>query len=97
MVKALKNSWTVIYIKEIMPVESLMDTVNISGQTDRSSKDTSSKIFVLICLSAGSSFIEWIDHFRNGLREGHGTWKRSVGDSDTYEGQYVNDKKSGYG
>lgn len=34
---------------------------------------------------------------RNGLRDGKGVWKRGVGKSDTYEGEYVNDKKCGYG
>lgn len=33
----------------------------------------------------------------NGLRDGKGSWKRSVGNSDTYEGNYRNDKKWGYG
>jgi hypothetical protein len=37
--------------------------------------------------------------FQNGLRHGHGTWKRFTDDenSDAYEGEYVNDKKCGYG
>lgn len=33
----------------------------------------------------------------NGLRDGKGFWKRGVGNSDTYEGSYRNDKKWGYG
>jgi hypothetical protein len=31
------------------------------------------------------------------LRHGNGVWKRSSGVSDKYEGEYANDKKSGYG
>ena len=33
----------------------------------------------------------------NGLRDGHGFWKRGVGHSDHYDGNYRNDKKWGYG
>jgi hypothetical protein len=31
------------------------------------------------------------------LRNGQGIWKRGTGNSDKYEGEYVNDKKCGYG
>ena len=34
---------------------------------------------------------------RNGLRDGHGLWKRGPVNADSYEGEYVNDKKCGYG
>jgi len=34
---------------------------------------------------------------RNGLRDGKGAWKRGPGNADSYEGEYVNDKKCGYG
>jgi hypothetical protein len=33
--------------------------------------------------------------FKNGLRHGHGIWKRGPGNSDFYEGEYINDKKCG--
>lgn len=33
----------------------------------------------------------------NGLRDGKGLWKRGVGNSDKYEGNYKSDRKSGYG
>lgn len=35
-------------------------------------------------------------NFRNGFRDGSGTWKKG-GNSDKYEGEYVKDKKEGYG
>ena len=34
---------------------------------------------------------------RNGLRDGKGAWKRGPGNADSYEGEYINDKKCGYG
>ena len=36
-------------------------------------------------------------NFKNGLRNGNGIWKRGPGNSDKYEGEYVEDKKEGYG
>ena len=36
-------------------------------------------------------------NFLNGLRDGHGMWKKGSGVSDKYEGEYSMDKKSGYG
>ena len=33
----------------------------------------------------------------DGLREGHGVWKKGSGNSDKYEGEYKDDKKEGYG
>lgn len=36
-------------------------------------------------------------NFNQGKREGHGIWKKSSGNSDKYEGEYLQDKKSGYG
>lgn len=33
-------------------------------------------------------------YFKNGLRHGFGTWKKAD-NSDSYEGEYVNDKKCG--
>lgn len=34
-------------------------------------------------------------NFINGLRDGKGSWKKGVGSSDRYDGEYRNDKKWG--
>ena len=36
-------------------------------------------------------------YFQNGLRHGNGVWKRGPGNTDKYEGEYIDDKKEGYG
>ena len=36
-------------------------------------------------------------NFINGLRDGKGSWKKGVGNSDRYDGEYRNDKKWGEG
>lgn len=35
--------------------------------------------------------------FQNGLRHGRGIWKAQKEGGDEYEGEYCNDKKTGYG
>ena len=43
----------------------------------------------------GSSYV---GEFKNGLKNGMGKWKKAKdGNSNQYEGEYVNDKKEGYG
>ncbi|CAM6002354.1 unnamed protein product [Sphagnum balticum] len=41
--------------------------------------------------AGGSSYYKGA--FKNGVREGEGIWKKSVGHSDKYEGSFVNNKK----
>lgn len=36
-------------------------------------------------------------YFKNGLRHGHGIWMKGNDKCDFYEGEYINDKKCGYG
>jgi hypothetical protein len=56
-------------------------------------------LFYFFCFLEGYGEYFWVNgsffkgFFKNGLRHGHGIWKRGPGNSDFYEGEYINDKK----
>lgn len=90
MDKAFKNLIMVTIIKDHIKMENHMVMVSIIGMM---------AVHIKVILFNKSIFRYFsilyniIGNFINGLRNGKGVWKKSIGESDIYEGEFVDEKK----